>query len=394
MAAADLVDITTACASRGLVSVVGVVVDRLEVFRTRGSSACVTFTIKDTAFDAPSWHGGLKIKYFNDNESFLPDVRLNDAVLLRKIRLRIYQNKPMGVASQYDIVPWAIFRHEPDPSSSPSIMTGPDLFQPTSSEKSQALALLHHVEDSGLAAPPPPLPPRKPAVQQASQVVQSSAVTPKSGGLPFTLFKDAQDGRLAQLIGQVVKINTYDSEKCILHITDYTENPALINHKKKGDDEEGPEGDQFNHLSRSQRDWPGPWGQMTLQVTLWEPHAGFARDNLSPNDLVLLTYAHVKIGRGSDILEAAVHEDKRYPEKIHLKVVTGEHDYHARELLARRKEYWRVHGSPTKDPGKANKRKNKNQQKKQPKKKESRIEEGQQVLQPSASKVKQNPHGK
>lgn len=87
--ATSLVDIPTACSSLGWVTVVGVVVDALDVFRTRGSSSCVTFTIKDSEFDAPTWQGGLKVKYFNDNENFLPQVRLNDVVLLRKIRVRV-----------------------------------------------------------------------------------------------------------------------------------------------------------------------------------------------------------------------------------------------------------------------------------------------------------------
>lgn len=87
MATAELVDIATACSRRGLLCVLGVVVDRLDVYRTKGSSSCVTFTIKDSQFDAPSWQGGLKIKYFNDDESKLPDVCLNDVVLLRDIRV-------------------------------------------------------------------------------------------------------------------------------------------------------------------------------------------------------------------------------------------------------------------------------------------------------------------
>jgi hypothetical protein len=87
MGPGDLVSICTACASRGTFSVLGVVVDTLPLFRTRGSSACVTFTIKDSEFDAPAWHGGLKVKYFNDDESRLPNVQVNDLVLLRSVRV-------------------------------------------------------------------------------------------------------------------------------------------------------------------------------------------------------------------------------------------------------------------------------------------------------------------
>jgi protection-of-telomeres protein 1 len=87
MALGDLVSISTACSSKGTFSVLGVVVDTLPPLRTKGSSACVTFTIKDSEFDAPHWQGGLKVKYFNDDESHLPNVQVNDLVLLRSIRV-------------------------------------------------------------------------------------------------------------------------------------------------------------------------------------------------------------------------------------------------------------------------------------------------------------------
>jgi protection-of-telomeres protein 1 len=87
MAPPDLVDISTACTRRGFINTVGVVVDKLDVYRTKGSSSCVTFTIKDAHFDTPSWSESLKIKYFNDNERVLPEIRLKDVVLLRNIRV-------------------------------------------------------------------------------------------------------------------------------------------------------------------------------------------------------------------------------------------------------------------------------------------------------------------
>lgn len=87
MASPELVDITTACSRRGYVSTVGVVVDVLPPYRTKGSSACVTFTLKDRHFDQPSWSGGLKVKYFNDRMDTLPNAQLNDVVLLRNVRV-------------------------------------------------------------------------------------------------------------------------------------------------------------------------------------------------------------------------------------------------------------------------------------------------------------------
>lgn len=179
----------------------------------------------------------------------------------------------------------------------------------------------------------------------------------------------------------------YDTEKCILYITDYTENASLMDIRKE-DEDQGTEGDNYGYLSRKKRDWPGPWGQLSIQVTLWEPHASFARENVKAGDLVLLTYVHIKPGRG-DKIEAAVHEDKRYPNKIHIRVVSPGHDERARELMDRRKEYWNIHGKPSDDPKKTGKKK-KNEQKKQ----EIRTEEGQKTLPAATSQTKKNPNSK
>lgn len=80
--------IDAACSSRGLVTVIGMVVSKLDAYRTSGSSYCITFELKDYDFDGPDWANSLKIKYFNDNESKLPPVLKHDVVLLRNIRVR------------------------------------------------------------------------------------------------------------------------------------------------------------------------------------------------------------------------------------------------------------------------------------------------------------------
>ncbi|KAJ5812879.1 Telomere end binding protein [Penicillium robsamsonii] len=387
--AGDLLDITTARYSQGNCNVLGVVVDTLPLFRTRGSSACVTFTIKDSDFDAPTWRGGLKVKYFNDNESHLPDVKLKDVVLLRNIQVTFYQNKPTAVISQHSTVPWVIFRPEPSLTSSPFITSGPIPFEPTLKEKDQAQSLLDRVSTEGIIVQQStscnvPVS-RQPSHVQAPQ--PASHPVPKFGGLPYIPIHSAKAGKLCQLLGQVVTLNTYDSQKCLLYLTDFTENEELVNYKKPGgeDDESGPEGDRFNYIHKSPT-WPGPWGKLTIEVTLWEPHATYAREHLKAGDVALLTYVRIKECRRG--LEAAVHEDRQYPEKIHVRKVNGGTDERVQELMNRRTEYWKIHGEPKTDTKKAKKKNKKAEQKK-----EARKEEGQLTM-PAASRIKLNPHVK
>ncbi|KAJ5431252.1 Telomere end binding protein [Penicillium cf. griseofulvum] len=385
MASGGLVDITTACYSQGVCNVLGVVVDALPLFRTRGSSACVTFTIKDSDFDAPTWRGGLKVKYFNDNESYLPNVKLKDVVLLRNARVTIYQNKPTVVVSQQSSVSWVIFRPEPSLDSNPFTISGPTpAFEPSLKEKDQAQSLLDRVSAEKIT------------VQQSTSCsvpisrqpshVQAPGPAPKSGGLPYIPIQAAKIGKMCQLLGQVVSLNTYDSQKCLLYLTDFTENEELVNYKKPGDedDESGPEGDRFNYIHKT-KNWPGPWGKLTIEVALWEPHATYARQNLKAGDIALLTYARIKECRRG--LEAAVHEDRKYPEKIHVRKMNGSTDERVQELMSRRTEYWKIYGEPRADTKKAKKRNKKVEQEKEARK------EGQLTM-PAASRIKLNKHVK
>ncbi|KAJ5165971.1 hypothetical protein N7492_006267 [Penicillium capsulatum] len=356
MSTADVKDIATACSTQDLVSTLGVVVDKVPPYHTKGSSSCVIFTIKDSDLYDGNWRGGLKIKYFNDHESHLP------------------RSEPEAVISQRETIPWAIFRSEANPNESLSILTGPVPFEPTALEKRLANALLARTRTASQNAAPQPVPRERQKIQNtaSSQVVNASVPAKIGGWLPVTLLQDLQPGRLTQLLGQVVKLNTFDTEKTIVYLTDYTSNESLMNIEKR--DNDGTEGDSYNYLSRSKRDWPGPWGQLTIRITLWEPHAGYARERLKPGDLVLFTYTHVKAYDG--MIEAVVHRDKKFGDKVHIRQVASDFDDRTRELMVRRKEYWKIHGTPKEDP----KEKGKMALAKESNKKESRREEGQRPL--------------
>lgn len=230
-----------------------------------------------------------------------------------------------------------------------------------------------------------------PISHQSSRIVQASAPCPRSGGLPFSLIQDVKAGQLTQLLGQVVKMNTFDGDdKTLVYLTDYTANTSLIDVRK--DDDNGIEGDSYGYISRKRQNWPGPWGQMSLQVALWEPHASFAREYVKDGSLILLTYVHVKDDRGGGI-EAAVHKDKRFGDKIHVRIISDEYDERARDLMERRKAYWKIHGEPSVKSKKAEKKAEKQKQNKQ-RAQEVRREEGQTVLPKPTARKKVNPYGK
>jgi hypothetical protein len=80
--------VSTAKYTQGHNNVIGIVVDCLPITKSGGTSYAVTFTLKDSVYGPrnPSWDG-LKVKYFNNDEHRLPNVKVNDVILLRRLRV-------------------------------------------------------------------------------------------------------------------------------------------------------------------------------------------------------------------------------------------------------------------------------------------------------------------
>lgn len=212
--------------------------------------------------------------------------------------------------------------------------------------------------------------------------------TKKAGRFPFVLIKDTQPKTYVTLMGEIVKIFTNDSEKCTIFITDYSSRKPLLD--KEENDDGSRLGDQFGHLDSFRKKSSGFEEQETLQVTLWQPHAGLVLNKYRERDLVLLTNVHIRTARNNNqVLEAVLHGDRRYPDKVNVHKVNEEEDGRARDLLQRKREYlkkFRALREPRDEPSGPKKKQKKTT--KQQKKQEAKKEEGQKEL----SVVVPNPH--
>ncbi|KAL2373083.1 telomere-binding alpha subunit central domain-containing protein [Blastomyces gilchristii SLH14081] len=323
-----------------MVNVIAVVVDALPPKLSGGSSYVSTFTLKDHDLDNESWNG-LKIRYFNNDESYLPVPQHGDVVLLRQIKVRSYQGAVIGLCSQRDSTPWIIFSKGPNPKAVPQVTMRPGTRDLTATEKSYAFSLIG--ADYTVATSCQPV--------QVNQVATSVPLRPlatKPFTKPFTprrrpkfsLIKDASCGIFVDLVVQVVKTYPEDYQRFLLYVTDYTQNKQLFNYSSE---ESGPrDGDEYGYTSRPRRDWPGPYGQMTLQVTLWEPHSYYARQNIKENDFVVLQNVNIKIGRMSGVMEGSLHTDRHFPEKIQvIPINDNDSDEDLKKLVKRKLEYWK-----------------------------------------------------
>lgn len=237
----------------------------------------------------------------------------------------------------------------------------------------------------------------------------------------FSLIKDLSAHTFADLAVHVVKM-FYLDERVHLYVTDYTVNKSLFDYGDKSDEEsEGADNDTFGFLTRPTREkraWQGPRGRMTLQVTLWDPHSYYARENVTEDVYILLRNVHVKADKMNGLLEGVMHTDKMYPEKVDIRVLDEDHQDDPRivELKTRKREYWKQNRTNKRklaedfgdgDDGKSKKnskqrrkelqrqKKQQEQRKQQQQAKSLRREEGQTEIPSTMNKsTRPNPHSK
>ncbi|KAF2999939.1 hypothetical protein E8E14_000183 [Neopestalotiopsis sp. 37M] len=131
----------------------------------------------------------------------------------------------------------------------------------------------------------------------------------------FGLLKDVQDGRFYDLVVQIVK-QPYDVyERTTIWITDYTEHKDFFNFAWDGNDMPGgQDGDPFGYIHartvEESRSWPGPFGKRTMQVSCFEPHASYIRQNIKAGDWVRLKNLQTKFGRNGNNMEGFLREDR------------------------------------------------------------------------------------
>jgi protection of telomeres protein 1 len=237
----------------------------------------------------------------------------------------------VGTASQYDRVPWAIFRQD---ERTPICSTIP--VHLTVGEKTYANSLFNQTDSI--------------RVQFGSKEVQvtNDDVPNPTMNKPtrlahfarFRLIKDIEPRQWVDLTVNVVK--TFPERSYFkIEVTDYTTNEALFDYFPESEDERmDGASDGYGHRSRVARRWRRPRGKMTLTIALWEPHGSWAHANISEGDMVFLKNVHIKSFNG--FLEAAMHSDRTYPDKVNvIKLSHLSNELQLVDLLRRQQEYYK-----------------------------------------------------
>ena len=330
------------------VNLMGVVTDFLPPGPSRGTDLMSSFSIADPSYGGV-YDDGLKVRFFRPLASEMPAIRgTGDVVLLRNIKIREWSGMTIGLSTRG--TSWVVFPAESIPPNAPS-SAGSQLknvkvaqgLAPSPSEMHYAISVCNSRDRNTFTSSSSP--------PTGSTITPKTFVTPTTTQLrdKFSLLKDVNVDTFYNLVGQVVRL--YPSNGRVeLYVTDYTRN-CLVWDYPEPDDENGTgrEGDELIYTAGSNKKWNGPYGKMTLTVTLWGNNAYFVQQNLKENDFVHLRNVHIKWSKDAKA-EGALHNDRRYPDRIDVTVLKNvDDDDRVKDVLRRKRDYWKKFNNKVED---------------------------------------------
>ncbi|KAI5846428.1 hypothetical protein DFP73DRAFT_545869 [Morchella snyderi] len=341
------------------VNLVGVVVDTRPPRMTAGSDWMITFKICDQT--CPDEASSVPIRAFKPTMNQLPQIHSNgDVILIKSVKLQRYQGKIYGITSF--TTTWIISYLPAIANTVPSTVTFPASVKPQPMEFAQLKGLRNWWTSIGGAISsdnthigsyqnmPASCSVPQTDNYQISPTNNHQVLAPKSnayqiqipgikkGSLKFSLIRDMQVDNFYNLIGLVVK--TFSAaQNFTLYITDYSMNSMVHSYEWPGNNtaEEDEEGN-FSRAKRGDRKWPGPWGQYTLQITLWDEHAVTARQILQESVGVYVGLKNVRAKKNGDgNLEGVLHGGRVVGPGLYL--IDDMRDQRVKDIIHREKAY-------------------------------------------------------
>ncbi|CAO2655333.1 Nn.00g103970.m01.CDS01 [Neocucurbitaria sp. VM-36] len=321
--------IKDATGDRKIVSLVGVVVSIKAPRQCRGSDWVLEFGLQDEFSNAlVGGSSSIKCRIFSPLEKLPKISGPGDIAILRKFKLNAWgmhydcvsdKSIPSGVL----VFPASKI---PIPELSQAYQTGGQRLpysathgtkDPTPQEQMAVIHLKQAASGS------------QQQVQQHAATVSYKPPAPDKR----SLIKDLDFSRFYDVRAQVV--NTYYSLNGTfeLKVTDYTSNENLFFYADP---------DKEDAYMVTNRNWTGPYGQLTLNVILYGNNASWVRENISAGDFIFLRNMRTKMSPASK-LEGVMHEDRERPDQVDVRRLINQSEIE--EINKRREAYEQQRGT-------------------------------------------------
>ncbi|TGO13151.1 hypothetical protein BTUL_0076g00510 [Botrytis tulipae] len=326
------------------VNVIGFVMDHQPPIQTKGTDFKCSFQIKD--YSSRFERFGLRMSVFS-TEDKMPRIRKpKDAVLIRsaKVQLRNGEIQLLShFSTEYHIlcaehIPKAIF-----PVIKASWISTPPARcrRPEAIETKYVVWSNQHLDEVEF-----------PGTQEFQEKAKKALQVRDK----FSLLKDVKDGSFHDIIGEVRKIYGANNDMVTVYFTDYTAHSNFYNYALPGLSSvmaEGRDGDEYGYIKAKLKDeakeWKGPFGKMTIQLTLFDAHAMFIREeNIKEGQWLRLTNVQFKSGNAG-LMEGKLRGDRGASDgKVQVEIMkTSEdpqnNDPRWKDCLRRKRDWTQKH---------------------------------------------------
>jgi protection-of-telomeres protein 1 len=314
-------------------NVIGVLVSYSEPRKSSagGGDWCLNFSLQDDyASGSVGGVSSITCRFFKSTLDRFPKISgIGDVVLLRAFKLTTWKHRVDLVGSYASGMIVFPGSRIPVPELSQDFQAGSQKLpcdtaantKPASPAEQMAVIHLKHASSGS-----------EPQLQQHAATVTAKASTSKKRAL----IKDLEFNRFYEIRAQVV--NTYyhpTAPQVDLKVSDYTENKDLYYY---GDPEKDEGWEVLN------RQWKGPFGYLTMNVTLFDANASWVRVNVVEGDFVYIRNVLIR-NSPANKLEGRVHQDRQNENQVDIRHL--KHSSDIQEINERRAAYEKQRGSNT-----------------------------------------------
>ncbi|KAK4041807.1 hypothetical protein C8A01DRAFT_14535 [Parachaetomium inaequale] len=310
------------------VNVIGVVKDCRLPIATSGTDYKSTITLYDLSTEDDGYD--INFVIFRPAAD-MPQVTAGDIIVTTKAKVQRYRSNPMSlITNRTTSIRVYTASKIPKRPQSAKIALAPaskhDGHTPTADETAYVSHIHHKINKYSL--------PEEHEFQ--ARAAQSLNIKQK-----FSLLKDVQEAKFYDLVVQVAREPYAGLSMVTLYVSDYTENPHFHPQVWQGLPEStSADGD----ANLPNKEWVGPYGKMSLQVTCFEPHSTFILSEVKAGDWVGLRNVQIRYGRDGQFLEGFMREERNLANtriNVHVLETTNADtiDPNFKEALRRCRDY-------------------------------------------------------